>query len=322
MADGQQVVEGRLQQPRGDRLWLALCTATGVAVDVTLNKYSSALPGWAVACIWIIPAILFIIWFWRVENTSNWVRLRFLEHPVSYILMFLILIPFSWQATATMVAKLQSSPKTQKTTNDPGVTTIPCPQSPAQPSPNLSPPAGSAPPIVTTDSKSTQAKTKTNPTPTVPPRLQNAPPSTYQQKCEGSACAQGPGSQATYNQYGAQKLVMTDSQCDAIRDAMKPYVGKTADIEADDVTDDSQTYAIKFAQCMRDAGMDVTGPVFNGTIATGSPRVSGIQAFIGKNRSDEENTLSALSTTLSPTQLSVVPGRDPNQIVILIRPNR
>jgi hypothetical protein len=36
----------------------------------------------------------------------------------------------------------------------------------------------------------------------------SAPPSvqpTYQQKCEGSACAQGPNSSATYNKYGAPK---------------------------------------------------------------------------------------------------------------------
>jgi len=34
-------------------------------------------------------------------------------------------------------------------------------------------------------------------------------PPTYQQDCTGSACAQGPGSQATYNQYGAAEPKIT-----------------------------------------------------------------------------------------------------------------
>jgi hypothetical protein len=36
-------------------------------------------------------------------------------------------------------------------------------------------------------------------------------PRIYEQKCDGSACAQGPGSQATYNQYGPPPLKLTAS---------------------------------------------------------------------------------------------------------------
>jgi hypothetical protein len=49
-----------------------------------------------------------------------------------------------------------------------------------------------------------------------PPASQTSPespsaPITYEQKCEGSACAQGPGSQATFNQYGAPPIKVTAS---------------------------------------------------------------------------------------------------------------
>lgn len=95
-------------QNRGDRTWLVVCTATGLAVDTTLNKYSSVLPGWAVLVLWAIPALIFLFWFWRVEKTHSWVKTRFLNHPVSYVLMFLILVPFGFQATHTMYSKLLS----------------------------------------------------------------------------------------------------------------------------------------------------------------------------------------------------------------------
>ena len=95
-------------QPKGDRIWLFLSTFTGVAVDVTLNKYSSILPFSAVAALWAIPAVLLVIWVWQVERTNGWVTKHFLEHPVSYVLLFLIFLPFGWQATATLVSKLTS----------------------------------------------------------------------------------------------------------------------------------------------------------------------------------------------------------------------
>jgi hypothetical protein len=126
-----------------DRIWLALCTATGVAVDVTLNKYSAILPGIAVLLLWAIPAVLFVVWFWRVEKTRDWVKSRFLEHPVSYALMFLILIPFAWQATATVVSKLSlPAAKRQTAKTDPhiaGVVSHPPSAAPIAPPPAAAP---------------------------------------------------------------------------------------------------------------------------------------------------------------------------------------
>ncbi len=68
--------------------------------------------------------------------------------------------------------------------------------------------------------------------------LQNQQPSpTYEQKCQGSACAQGPNSQATYNQYGASKpgpniLELTKKTVPAIpRPAMPVFAPGTSEFE-------------------------------------------------------------------------------------------
>jgi hypothetical protein len=202
-------------QEGGDRIWLAACTSMGVAVDVTLNKYSSVLPGLAVVAIWALPAIFFIIWFMRVEHTKNWVKARFLEYPVSYVLMFLILIPFGWQATATMIAKLRSSvPATntvQATTDASAKKEVTAPPAAAAPAPSGPMIKDYPPPVVSLK----KAHKPVDQPPKVLPPIETAtsvpqnpqpaqPPQTYGQQCVGSACAQGPGATATYNQFGAR----------------------------------------------------------------------------------------------------------------------
>lgn len=47
--------------------------------------------------------------------------------------------------------------------------------------------------------------------PKTEPNTSTPPPPTYGQKCEESACAQGPGSQATYNQYAPPPATITIS---------------------------------------------------------------------------------------------------------------
>ena len=115
-----------MEKQRGDRLWLVLSTATSVAVGVTLNRYSNVIPVWSVLCLWAIPAVLFVVWFWRVETTHLWVKERFEKHPVSYVLMCLILVPFGWQATASLLSKLHT--RTASIPANPNV-----PSKPAQP---------------------------------------------------------------------------------------------------------------------------------------------------------------------------------------------
>ncbi|MDX6458619.1 MAG: hypothetical protein QOE55_2316, partial [Acidobacteriaceae bacterium] len=102
----------------GDRIWLVLCTFTGVAVDVTLNKYSSLLPTYAVLLLWCIPAAIFLFWVWRVERVKSWAKERFLNHPFSYVLLFIVFAFVCWQAVNSIRSRLTTSsrsPTTQTT---------------------------------------------------------------------------------------------------------------------------------------------------------------------------------------------------------------
>ncbi|SFS21062.1 hypothetical protein SAMN05421771_4023 [Granulicella pectinivorans] len=195
-------------QANGDRLWLALATSTGVAVDVTLNKYSSVLPWYVVVGLWMIPACLFIIWFWRVERTTSWVKHRFLEHPVSYVLMFLVLIPIGFGITSLMIDKFRKSPALPANISH-DVTphnAIPIPslsQVPVQISSPAPPPTKRAilasrfkPETPTEPAKVAVASTQ-NPAIAIPP-----PPSGGQ-TCYGSNCFQGTNfGSVQQNQFG------------------------------------------------------------------------------------------------------------------------
>lgn len=180
---------------KGDRLWLALCNVSSIVVDVTLNKYSNLLPKVAVLCLWAIPTCLFVVWTFRAEATKNWWRTRFLKHRASYILMFLILIPFSWLGTSAMIVRLASHIHS--------VSPQPAPLSAL---------------AISSQETSPSPKSKAA-TPQVPalPRKENSQQPiaysqqspTYEQQCKDSACAQGPGAQATINQYGPPPAQVT-----------------------------------------------------------------------------------------------------------------
>jgi Spy/CpxP family protein refolding chaperone len=303
---------------KGDRIWLTLCTATGITVDVTLNKYSSQLPSYVVLGLWAIPCLLFVYWLWRVEKTNGWVKRRFFEHPVSYVVMFLILIPFAWQATRTMVCKLQtpaptaqSSPAASEPSTSPAKSDSPSPakplvstvpktktsqviKSPAKgPAPDNGVVSGTDNTIVgnvpyrsidgngntivgATDSNGNTILNKggtaigngakADSTSVAIGAHANAGGNVaapQSQPCIGSNCFQGTNSGTviqTLNQYGAPKLVMTDAQRDAIRDAMKPYAGTGIRIFCHAETEDSRTYAEKLRDALKNAGLHVEGP--------------------------------------------------------------
>lgn len=48
----------------------------------------------------------------------------------------------------------------------------------------------------------------------------SAVPPTYEQKCEGSACAQGPGSQATFNQYGEPRRLIKSNSLQGLKSTL------------------------------------------------------------------------------------------------------
>jgi hypothetical protein len=84
---------------------------------------------------------------------------------------------------------------------------------------------------------------------------------TQEQNCVGSACAQGAGSSAQYNQYGAAKLVISDEQRDQIRDAMVPYAGINVGIVCNNATEDSMAFAKQLQKALNDAGLVAGTPI-------------------------------------------------------------
>jgi hypothetical protein len=175
--------------------------------------------------------------------------------------------------------------------------------------------------------KSKPTKAPLSPTPLVP-SPQNAPiasestpsPSqqpTYQQKCEGSACAQGPGSQATYNQYGAPKLVMTDAQGKALYSVARPYAGIQVTVFLlNPTTPDSTEYAKSLVSSLVSAGISV--PPVAEAIQSGVG--SGVSIIRGNNRTKLADDL---ATALEQAKvLTDFPfPQPPDTIVIFVGPN-
>src|ERR1017187_6818879 len=110
---------------------------------------------------------------------------------------------------------------------------------PTPPAPATVPPAHTSPPTPVGQKQPHLAKphkqtaSSTPPTQTTETPLNPTPGTTYEQHCKGSACAQGPGSQATYNQYGALKLMMTDTQESAVCEAMTRFNGTQISVDAE-----------------------------------------------------------------------------------------
>lgn len=152
-----------------------------------------------------------------------------------------------------------------------------------------------------------------------------AQPPTYQQNCEGSACAQGPGSQATLNQYGAPKLAMLDWQRDLVRDDMKSFANSEVEILCPDQTDDSLKYAQQLAKSLRDAGMNIEGPDAATIFRSGSAVPSGVSVYSGRDRIDIANALAGAlhhaNLVSSPVEVAI-DEHHPDKFEIIVAPNR
>jgi len=163
----------------------------------------------------------------------------------------------------------------------------------------------------------------------VPPSLTSqaspTPPVTYEQKCENSACAQGQGSQATFNQYGAPKLMMTDAQIEAISNEMKRYKGAEISVFCSPLMSDVTEFRERLAFALGDAGagMNVSGDcseVFSAQI----PEHPGVSFLVGANRQSEAQMLARIMVQLnlvkSPIQAEASSNND--ALWVIIRPNQ
>ena len=152
---------------------------------------------------------------------------------------------------------------------------------------------------------------------------QTAQAPTYEQKCETSACAQGPGSQATYNQYGPAKLTMTQDQQAAITKAMLPYAGLEFTIERHDATKDSSEYGDKLRDALKAAGMFCTRDSTGNRIQPGGIP-AGVSVTIGRGNLDKLIALAKalrISGAIAGKVSYVTDSRRQDAFDILVAPN-
>jgi hypothetical protein len=208
---------------------------------------------------------------------------------------------------------------------------------PANPGPQL-PQSKPHNPVPQTTPQQIQKKPETKPhkhqdasTPTVLPVVAPLSATTAQPQTPvdcGSMtgnCGSGGGSQ-TFNQYGAPKLVMTEDQRMAIRDAMKPFAGITIDIECQDATEDSFEYCKKLARAFTESGITSIGPTAGTHLMSDSHAIpSGVSFSAGHER---EGAAIALAKAMIESHLidyqvkDWVNMQDNQAFMVIIAPNR
>jgi len=162
------------------------------------------------------------------------------------------------------------------------------------------------------------ANPPTLPLQSTPAQPKHQAPTYGGQTCIGSACAQGPGSQATFNQYGAPKLLLSDKEHDAITKAMSPYAGKYINIVSYEATEDTDAYIAKLIDALNAAHLKVLGPG-GGMDTRGIP--AGVSFVVSSDRLTEAKALAA-SMNVPFEYRTVAIHPDPNSLYIDVRPNR
>lgn len=144
---------------------------------------------------------------------------------------------------------------------------------------------------------------------------------TYKQECNGSACAQGPGSQATYNQFGANKLQMAGNESTAICSAMKPFAGTRVELEINISEQDSDQFGSDMQQALECAGISVNSDRAPMLVVYGA-RGSGVTAEYSDNHQAMAEALQKAMQN-EPLYLSPFPLENHSDtFVVVVQPNR
>jgi hypothetical protein len=151
---------------------------------------------------------------------------------------------------------------------------------------------------------------------------------TYQQQCVGSACAQGDHPTATYNQFGAPKLIMTDAQRDAITSSMKKFSGMKVWVGNNVGEPDVEQYAKQLVLGLQNAGLIVDHSEAIQEEMLGA-RESGISFVTTKNLLNVASVLAqamkdaGLITNPVPTTVSPdVPELPQGAFSVMVKANR
>lgn len=94
-------------EPKHDILWFACSTTAEIAVAIILNRYSGVMPFWAVFVVCVIPVVLLAFLAYRHEKRRGWLKIHIQQHPVSFGLLLLLLIPAFIYSTSVLFSKLK-----------------------------------------------------------------------------------------------------------------------------------------------------------------------------------------------------------------------
>jgi hypothetical protein len=137
-------------------------------------------------------------------------------------------------------------------------------------------------------------------------------------------CAGTNNGTQVYNQYGAPKLLMTDSQRTTISDAMKVHTNPGVAVSCQ-ISEDASPYATQLANALHDAGMNITEPTCAMMLGNGgNPIPSGVSFVVGKNRVQDAKTLAIAMQTAGLTDSPVttrVEDANPDWFEVLVTSN-
>lgn len=133
----------------------------------------------------------------------------------------------------------------------------------------------------------------------------------YSQKCEGSACAQGPNSQATYNQYGPPKYRVDLAVGVSLTKGLSPLAGKRIGIFISSTSENATKAGNIFVKSAGDAGMEFEPqtPVYAGMPIFGASGNGICISFPNDRTSEAEIVRSAITASKMYTkQINRCPG--------------
>jgi len=188
------------EPPKKNWLWLAGCVMLTFANNIAIQKWGSQWPDWAVWSLYVIAAICLCVAAFRYEqflNAGGKIKQQIKAAPLSFGLFCFLMLLLSWSLIDAFVHRPHSNViQSGYLPPNPIASVASPPRKVEQQTPSQ---AGAKQPHI----KIHQPQTQSVPAP--------AQPLTYEQKCESSACAPGPGSQATYNQLGSPLPKVTAS---------------------------------------------------------------------------------------------------------------
>ena len=80
------------QKTLSKKLGLLATFVASIVGDITLNKFSSTIPGWRVLALWLLPLLFFFLWLGAVLQEQSWLKDRYRKSPVTTILTGFLLL--------------------------------------------------------------------------------------------------------------------------------------------------------------------------------------------------------------------------------------